>query len=72
MSVSAGQIQDTGVLQAIGDRRSIRYYDPDKKVEDWQIQTILQAGRLASCQGNINATEAIVVQKETCDVWDEL
>ena len=26
----------------------------------------------ASCQGNINATEAIVVQKETCDLWDEI
>ncbi len=72
MSVSAGQIPDTSVLQAIGDRRSIRYFDPDKKVEDWQIQTILQAARLASCQGNINATEAIVVQKETCDIWDEI
>ncbi|MCU0309030.1 MAG: nitroreductase family protein [Thermoleophilia bacterium] len=60
------------VLEAIGTRRAIRYFDPDKKVEDWKLQTVLQAGRLASCQGNINATEAIVVQKETCDIWDEL
>ncbi len=72
MAISAGDIQDTGVLQAIGNRRSIRYFDPERKVEDWKLQTILQAGRLASCQGNINATEAIVVQKETCDIWDEL
>ena len=72
MSVTAAQISDSSVLQAIGDRRSIRYFDADKKVDDWQIQTILQAGRLASCQGNINATEAIVVQKETCDIWDEI
>ncbi len=72
MAVSAADIPDKTVLQAIGDRRSIRYYDPDKKVEDWKIQTVLQAGRLASCQGNINATEAIVVEKETCDLWDEI
>lgn len=72
MSVSAAEIPDTPILQTIGDRRSIRYFDPEKKVEDWQLQTMLQAGRLASCQGNINATEAIVVQKETCDLWDEI
>jgi len=72
MSVTAAAIPDIPVLQAIGDRRSIRYYDPDRKVEDWKVQTILQAARFASCQGNINATEAIIVQKETCDLWDEI
>ena len=72
MSVSASEIPDKSFLQTVGDRRSIRYYDPDKKVEDWKIQTILQTARFASCQGNINATEAIVVQKETCDIWDEI
>jgi nitroreductase len=72
MSVSASDIPDVSVLQAIGDRRSVRYYDPNRKVEDWKIQTILQAARMMSCQGNINATEAIVVQKETCDLWDEI
>jgi hypothetical protein len=72
MSVSAADIPDKNFLQTVGDRRSIRYYDPERKVEDWKIQTMLQAGRLASCQGNINATEAIVVEKETCDLWDEI
>jgi nitroreductase len=72
MSVSAAEIPDKTVLQAIGDRRSIRYYDPERTVEDWKIQTMLQAGRLASCQGNINATEAIVVTKDTSDLWDEI
>ncbi len=72
MSVSASDLPDKSFLQTVGDRRSIRYYDPDKKVEDWKIQTILQTARFASCQGNINATEAIVVQKETCDIWDEI
>ena len=63
---------DVPVFQAMGDRRSIRYYDPDRKVEDWKIEAMLQAARHSSCQGNINATEAIVVQKETCDLWDEI
>jgi len=72
MSPSAAEIPDKSFLQTAGDRRSIRYYDPDKKVEDWKIETILQTARFASCQGNINATEAIVVQKESCDIWDEI
>jgi len=63
---------DVPVFQAMGDRRSIRYYDPDRKVEEWKIEAMLQAARFSSCQGNINATEAIVVQKETCDLWEEI
>jgi nitroreductase len=63
---------DVPVFQALGDRRSIRYYDPDRTVEEWKIEAMLQAARFSSCQGNINATEAIVVQKETCDLWDEI
>lgn len=71
---SASAIADVPFLQVLGDRRTIRYYDPDRKVEDWKIQAMLQAARIASCQGNINATEAIVVNKETCDpdIWDDL
>lgn len=71
MSISAAEIPQLPTLQAIGNRRSIRYFDPDRTVEDWKIQTMLQAGRLASCQGNINATEAIVVTKDS-DLWDEI
>ncbi len=71
MSISAAEIPQVPTLQAIGNRRSIRYFDPDRTVEDWKIQTMLQAGRLASCQGNINATEAIVVTKDS-DLWDEI
>ena len=66
-------LPSTSALQAIGNRRTIRYYDPEKKVEDWKIQTMLQAARFASCQGNINATEAIVVTKDDdSDLWDEI
>lgn len=66
------EIPKKPVFQALGDRRSIRYFDPDRKVEDWKIEAMLQAARFSSCQGNINATEAIVVQKETCELWDDL
>jgi nitroreductase len=68
----AEEIPDVPVLRALGDRRSIRYFDPGRKVERWKIETMLQAARFASCQGNINATEAIVVEKDRCEVWEEL
>jgi nitroreductase len=65
-------IPDKSFFQTVGDRRSIRYYDPDRKVEDWKIQVMLETARRQSCQGNINATEAIVVDRETTDLWDEI
>lgn len=65
-------IPDKSFFKTVGDRRSIRYYDPDRKVEDWKIQAVLETARRASCQGNINATEAIVVDRETCELWDEI
>ncbi|MFN8109164.1 MAG: nitroreductase family protein [Thermoleophilia bacterium] len=69
---SAAQVPDVPVLQALGNRRSIRYFDPDRTVERWKIETMLQAARLSSCQGNINATEAVIVQKDRCDIWDDI
>jgi nitroreductase len=69
---SAAEIPDVPLLQALGNRRSIRYFDEAKSVEDWKIESMLQAARFASCQGNINCTEAIVVRKDTCEMWDEL
>jgi len=53
------------LLEAIGTRRSIRFYKPWQEVEDWKIQRILQAARYASCQGNCGSTEAIVIDKRT-------
>ena len=68
----AAEIPDVPVLRALGNRRSIRYFDESRVVEDWKIETMLQAARFASCQGNINCTEAILVRRDECDVWDEL
>ena len=62
------------VLEAIGRRRSIRFYKSWKNVEDWKMQVILQAARYASCQGNCNSTEAIVIDKATYPKkkWNEI
>ena len=69
---SSSDVQDVPILQALGNRRSIRYFDADRPVERWKIEAMLQAARFASCQGNINCTEAIVLRKDECDVWEEL
>ena len=53
------------LMEAIGTRRSIRFFKPWQEVEDWKIQRILQAARYASCQGNCGSTEAIVIDKKT-------
>lgn len=69
---AAAEIPDVPLLRALGDRRSIRYFDATRPVERWKLETMLQAARFASCQGNINCTEAILVQRDECEVWDEL
>jgi nitroreductase len=51
--------------EVIGNRRSIRYLDPDKSVEIEKIQRILEAARLASHFGNNNAAQALVIHRET-------
>ncbi|MDA3005192.1 MAG: nitroreductase family protein [Actinomycetota bacterium] len=68
----ASQVPDVPILEALGSRRSIRYFDDSREVERWKIETMLQAARFASCQGNINCTEAIVVRRDECDLWDEV
>lgn len=67
----ASEIPDLPLLRTLGNRRSIRYFDESRTVERWKIETMLQAARFASCQGNINCTEAIVVTRDS-EVWDEL
>jgi nitroreductase len=51
--------------QAIGNRRSIRYLDPKKKVEVEKIQRMLEASRVASHFGNNNSVRALVVHRES-------
>jgi len=51
--------------EAIGNRRSYRYLDPDRPVELEKIQKMLEAARLASHFGNNNAARALVVQRSS-------
>jgi nitroreductase len=55
--------------QAVGNRRSIRYYLPYRPVEKDKVQTILEAARLQSQHGNVQEIRrAVVVTKgETPD-----
>lgn len=54
--------------QAVGDRRSIRYYKPYRPVEKEKIQTILEAARLQCQHGNAGLVrKAVVVTKDETD-----
>ncbi|HWP91643.1 MAG TPA: nitroreductase family protein [Thermodesulfobacteriota bacterium] len=47
-------------FEVVGSRRSIRYFKPWKPVEPEKLEAILQAARIASHMGNVNAVQAIV------------
>lgn len=51
--------------EVIGNRRSFRYLDPDRAVEIEKIQKMLEAARLASHFGNVNAARALVVNRHS-------
>jgi nitroreductase len=46
--------------EVIGNRRSIRFFDPERPVEREKIQKMLEAARLASCAVNAHWGKAIV------------
>jgi len=60
--------------QVIGNRRSMRYLDPDRPVEIEKVQRMLEAARIASFWGNVQALKAVVVMKDRApqDVQDVL
>jgi nitroreductase len=60
--------------EVIGNRRSLRYLDPDHPVEIEKIQRMLEAARIASHFGNNNAAQALVVHRETAteEQWNSL
>jgi nitroreductase len=49
--------------QVIGRRRSIRFLLPHKPVEREKIQKMLEAARLASFWGNVQALKAVVIER---------
>jgi nitroreductase len=60
--------------QAIGIRRTIRFYNPARKVEREKIQKMLEAARLASFWGNVQALRAIVMFRDSSppEAWQAL
>ena len=50
--------------QVVGNRRSIRFFDPDRPVEREKIQVILETARLASSAVNAHWLRAIVVERD--------
>jgi len=54
--------------EAVGQRRSIRYYKPWQPVEREKIQKVLEAARLQSCHGNAGQIrKAVVVYRDETD-----
>ena len=60
--------------QVIGNRRSIRYFEPDRPVEKEKIQIMLEAANRASRSGNIDYWKALVVYRDdlSADTIDAL
>ena len=52
------------VKQVLGNRRSIRYYLPFRPVEREKVQKMLEAGRRASCVGNVTVARAVVIWRD--------
>ncbi|GAA4712217.1 nitroreductase family protein [Phytohabitans rumicis] len=54
--------------EAVGQRRSIRYYKPWQPVEREKVQKVLEAARLQSCHGNAgHVRKAVVVYRDETD-----
>jgi len=60
--------------EAIGRRRSMRFLLPHRPVEHDKIQRMLEAARLASFWGNVQALRAVVIERATAskDVVDAI
>ncbi|HSE82914.1 MAG TPA: nitroreductase family protein [Thermodesulfobacteriota bacterium] len=68
---NAQEVKPLDALEAIGLRRSIRWYEPDKPVERWKVQAMLEAARIAPTTGNFSGARAIVCYRdEDPDIWE--
>ena len=67
----ASEVNVLDTFDAIGLRRSIRWYEPNKPVERWKVQAMLEAARVAPSAGNFNGQRAIVVYRdEDPEIWE--
>lgn len=68
--MDADNIEARDLFEVIGTRRSIRYYQTWRPVEDEKIQMILEAARRATHAANAGATGAVVVTRDEIDDSD--
>lgn len=61
---TAGFSFENRYLLVIGNRRSIRFFDPDRPVEREKIQIMFEASRLASGAVNAHRMKAMVMQRD--------
>jgi len=54
-------------MQVMGNRRSIRYFEPDKPVEKEKVQVMLEAMNRASRAVNADFVKAVVVYRDELD-----
>ena len=67
----ASEVNVMDTFESIGLRRSIRWYEPNKPVEKWKVQAMLEAARLAPSAGNFNGQRGIVVYRdEDPEIWE--
>src|SRR3989337_2462930 len=65
------EVKPLDALEAIGLRRSIRWYEPDKPVERWKIQAMLEAARIAPTAVNYSGAKVVVCYRdEDPDIWE--
>ncbi|MEE9252516.1 MAG: nitroreductase family protein [Thermodesulfobacteriota bacterium] len=68
---AASEVSQLSALDAIGTRRSLRWYEPNKPVEKWKVQAMLEAARISPSAGNFNGQRAIVCyREEDPDIWE--
>ncbi len=67
----ASEVKILDALDAMGSRRSIRWYEPNKPVEKWKVQAMLEASRVAPSAGNYNGQRCVVVYRdEDPEIWE--
>lgn len=67
----ASEVKPLDALDAMGLRRSIRWYEPHKPVERWKIQAMFEAARVAPSAGNFNGQRGIVVYRDDDpEMWE--
>lgn len=48
-------------LQVVGDRRTVRWFEPERAVDPRAVQRVLEAARWSACPGNLQPWRAVVV-----------